>query len=207
VKERIEQVRRVGYNALSWEELEPSLQRRYVTTEEIDRVVRLLNAPDATGLFDEVTREDVGTVAVYLSPEREGIIALSALWDLMVQEHPATRAFYYHEWVEIRSYELFTSLDPLSVSRPSEEYSIAHARACLLEAQYWEAWAAAEGETIRWQAFLRGHPLRHEEEIEELLDILEQDWDTIVEEVDTEEVRAARRFYESKQVSRQGMRL
>lgn len=91
---------------------------------------------------------------------------------------------------------------PAEIDRMGELFLKAHALASWKEAEYWEAWARAEGEVVSQQAFLFGHPWRAYRELEAVAKLLR----TVGVEVHRpsgRELAEAERFYAGKGVTRQ----
>ncbi|MBI4492424.1 MAG: hypothetical protein HY690_06485 [Chloroflexi bacterium] len=123
-------------------------------------------------------------------------------WTLIERGHPAARAIYWHVSQELEGYRLLGVRQPLDVRLDSKHYWQAHARACWEEARYWQAWAAAEEQEIPAAAFLRTHPLREPDEIEQVLDHLVATWRLALEQPSVVALMRARDFYREKELTR-----
>jgi hypothetical protein len=187
-----------GYSFLTPEALQRALVERSIAEAQIDRALAVLSGPDPAGLLGLPTREQVEHVAAYMHGLLNQVWMPSPYWYLIERGHPAAQAIYWHESQELESYRLLGVRNPLEVSRPSDTYWQAHARGSWLEAQYWAAWAMAEGQPIPTEAFAQAHPMRAPEERQLIVLHLRNVWSVGVGESGMVALRAADRFYRDK---------
>ncbi|MBI3977173.1 MAG: hypothetical protein HY331_03210 [Chloroflexi bacterium] len=171
---------------------------------EIARAFAILSESDPVGVLRPPTREEVAHVAVYLHVRRGRIWIPNPVWRLIVLDHPAARALYYHEIEELEGFRHLGVRNPQRVRLGSDRYWEAHARASWEKSRYWAAWAAHDGAQISAEAFLLAHPLRAElaDELERILGALKTRWKMDIRRASVLELEQARRYYRDKELVR-----
>lgn len=189
----------------TWAELKQLLRERGIKVSEIDKALVQL-ADDPVGMLPPLTREAVAEVAVYLNPIIKGRLYPSDYWEAIKRGHPARRAFFLHERVEMETLKQLGVRRIFYVNRYGRHYWRAHAMACWQEAQYWARLAQQAGVIISPEAFVLGHPVRREDERQRVVSILDDFWGIVVRATPVE-IDAAYQFYAQHRIFAGGIGL
>ncbi|MDW8029601.1 MAG: hypothetical protein RMK94_14550 [Armatimonadota bacterium] len=154
-----------------WAQLKPLLRKTGVKVSDVEKaIVTLSDDPAGVITNEELTRESVAEVAIYmniLSPP-------SHHWNAILQGHYLRRAIFFHERAEMEALKRMGVRRIFHFKRYGRHYKIAHAIACYREAEYLAEWARKLGYDLPESAIIMAHPVREKEEKEEVMEWLEE---------------------------------